>query len=298
MRMLVIGREGQVARSLVERGAIAGDDILALGRPELDLSGQPEAVIASITATNPQVIVSAAAYTSVDIAESEPQLAFAVNERGAEAVARAASMLEVPLIHLSTDYVFDGEKPSPYCEADAVNPIGVYGSSKLAGERAVLASHDNVAVVRTAWIYSPFGTNFVKTMLQLANSRQEIPIVEDQLGNPTSALDLADGILAIAHNLKTSSDPARRGVFHMCGAQEGSWADFAESIFEASAASGGPVARVKRIGSADYPTMAARPPNSRLDCRKAAEIHGVRLPPWRDSLKPMIKRLIKGVDAL
>jgi dTDP-4-dehydrorhamnose reductase len=296
MRVLVTGREGQVARSLVERGTAGGHDVIALGRPDLDLAGEPEAIIASIKAGDPEVIVSAGAYTAVDAAEREQELAFAINERGAGAVARAASMLAVPLIHLSTDYVFDGKKPSPYGEADPVNPIGVYGASKLAGERAAIAAHQDIVILRTAWIYSPFSSNFVKTMLRLAGERGEVRVVTDQLGNPTSALDIADGLLIVANNLMGSTDPAARGIFHMCGADEASWADFAESTMQASALCGGPVARVKRIRSADYPTVARRPANSRLDCRKLAQIHGIRLPPWRDSLKAVVKRLIEGVD--
>ncbi len=296
MRILVTGREGQVARSLAERASLSGHDVVALGRPDLDLAGEPEAIIASIKAADPDVIVSAAAYTAVDAAEREQELAFAVNERGAGAVARAASILAVPLIHLSTDYVFDGEKSSPYCESDAVNPIGVYGASKLAGERAVFAACENVVIARTAWIYSPFGSNFVKTMLRLASERDEVRVVADQFGNPTSALVIANGILTIADNLMGSSEPAARGIFHMCSADEASWAGFAESIMQASALCGGPVAQVKPIESADYPTMAKRPANSRLDCRKLAQIHGIRLPPWRESLKLVVTRLVEGAD--
>ena len=296
MRILVTGREGQVARSLAERGAMAGHDVIALGRPDLDLAAEPKAIIAPIKAADPELIVSAAAYTAVDAAEQEQELAFAINERGAGAVARAASMLAVPLIHLSTDYVFDGKKPSPYCEADAVNPLGVYGGSKLAGERAVIAAHQDVAILRTAWIYSPFGSNFVKTMLRLASERDEVRVVADQFGNPTSALDIANGILTMADNLMGSGEPAARGIFHMCSVDEASWADFAESIMQASALCGGAVARVKPIGSAEYPTMARRPANSRLNCRRLAQIHGIRLPPWREPLKAVVTRLIEGAE--
>jgi dTDP-4-dehydrorhamnose reductase len=296
MRVLVTGREGQVARSLVERGTAGGHDVIALGRPDLDLAGEPEAIIASIKAGDPEVIVSAGAYTAVDAAEREQELAFAINERGAGAVARAASMLAVPLTHLSTDYVFDGKKPSPYGEADPVNPIGVYGASKLAGERAAIAAHQDIVILRTAWIYSPFSSNFVKTMLRLAGERGEVRVVADQLGNPTSALDIADGILTIASNLMRSSEPSLRGVFHMCGSHQASWAGFAEGIMETSALYGGPFATVKPIGSADYPTTAKRPANSRLDCRKLQQIHGVRLPRWTESLKAVVRRLVEGAE--
>lgn len=291
MRIVVTGRDGQVVRSLIER-APASAIVLALGRPELDLARDQAAIRSAIEAAKPDVVVSAAAYTQVDKAESEPDLAFAVNRDGPRALAEAARTLGVPLIHLSTDYVFDGSKPSPYVEGDATGPAGVYGASKLAGEQAVLAEWDNSAVLRTAWVYSPFGTNFVKTMLRVARNRDEISVVDDQQGNPTSALDIADGILRVAANLRDSSDPAQRGVFHMTGAAQATWADFAEAIFALSDTAGGPSASVRRIRTADYPTPAKRPANSRLDSSKLAQVHGVRLPEWRASLNEVVSRLI------
>ena len=293
MRILVTGREGQIVRSLIERGAIAGTTIIPLGRPELELGGPGDAIANAIKAVEPDVIVSAAAYTAVDRAESEPDLAFAINERGPGAVAATAHDLGVPLIHLSTDYVFDGARDRPYTEGDPTEPNTVYGASKLAGERTVLAGHDNSAVLRTAWVYSPFGSNFVKTMLRLAGDREEVSVVADQRGNPTSALDIADGVLAIAHNLHSGNDPAQRGLFHMTGAGEASWAEFAEAIFDASAEAGGPTASVRHITTADYPTAAKRPASSRLNSNKTAEVHGVRLPEWRQSLKGVVARLLQ-----
>src|SRR6476661_1271854 len=167
MRLVVTGREGQVARSLIECAPSRGVEVVPLGRPELDLAGAPGDIEAAIAATRPDVLVSAAAYTQVDKAESEPELAFAIKERGARAIACAARTLRIPLVHLSTDYVFDGSKSTPYVEEDETAPSGVYGASKLAGERAVLAEHEDCAVLRTAWVYSPFGSNFMKTMLRL-----------------------------------------------------------------------------------------------------------------------------------
>jgi len=199
MRIAVTGREGQVVRSLVDRSA-GSCEIIPVGRPELDLAGSAESIAAAIAAVRPDALVSAAAYTQVDKAESEPDLAFAINEGGAGAVARAARTLRIPLIHLSTDYVFDGTKRTPYVEEDETAPTGVYGASKLAGEQAVLAEHDDCAVLRTAWVYSPFGANFAKTMLRLAGDREEVAVVADQRGNPTSALDIADGILFLMNN--------------------------------------------------------------------------------------------------
>ncbi|WP_150295309.1 dTDP-4-dehydrorhamnose reductase [Sphingobium estronivorans] len=291
MRIAVTGKVGQVVTSLLERGTAAGHQMIALGRPELDLA-DPASVMRALKAVAPDAIVSAAAYTAVDRAESESDLAHAVNGTGAGAVAQAAHRLAVPLVHVSTDYVFDGTLERPYVESDPTGPTGVYGASKLAGEQAVLAAHgDDSAVLRVAWVYSPFGANFVKTMLRLAGDRDELGVVADQVGNPTSALDIAESILKVATNMVADGNPTLRGVFHMTASGEASWADFAEAIFAASAARGGPSARVRRITTADYPTPAIRPANSRLDCGLIAKVHGVILPDWRGSLETVIARL-------
>ena len=273
---------------------MAGHEIRTLGRPQLDLAGETDAIVAAIEAERADVLVSAAAYTAVDKAESEPDLAFAVNEKGAAAVARAARLLGVPLVHLSTDYVFDGAKPSPYAEEDTPEPTGVYGASKLAGERAVLAEQANSTILRTAWVHSPFGANFVKTMLRLAGDRDEIGVVADQRGNPTSALDIADAVLSVAANLLGGNDPELRGIFHMTADGDASWAEFAEWIFAASARKGGPSARVKHITTADYPTPAKRPANSMLDCTKLRSRHGLSLPNWRASTEAVVNRLLEN----
>lgn len=294
MRMVVTGREGQVVRALLERARGTGIEIAPLGRPELDLAGPPAAIEAAVEAARPEILVSAAAYTQVDRAESEPDLAFAVNEHGTRALARAAHRLSIPLIHLSTDYVFDGQKTSPYSEADATGPTGVYGSSKLAGEEAALAEHDDCVILRTAWVYSPFGANFVKTMLRLAEGRDEIGVVADQRGNPTGAFDIADGILSVARQLGEGAGTDRRGIFHMAGTGETSWAELAEAIFQISDRAGGPSAAVKRIATSDYPTAARRPANSRLETDKLARVYGVRLPEWRQSLELVVTRLVQS----
>lgn len=290
MKIAVTGTAGQVVTSLIERGTVAGHDVIAIGRPDLDLA-DPASVVRALEAAAPDVIVSAAAYTAVDKAETESDLAHAVNGAGAGAVARAARLLDVPLIHISTDYVFDGTLERPYVESDPTGPTGVYGASKLAGERAVLDTHDNSTILRVAWVYSPFGGNFVKTMLRLAGDRDEVSVVADQVGNPTSALAIADGILQVANNIVSDGSSSLRGVFHMTAQGEGSWADFAQSIFAASAARGGPSSSVRSIGTADYPTPATRPANSRLDCTLIARVHGVRLPDWRTSLDVVMDRL-------
>jgi dTDP-4-dehydrorhamnose reductase len=265
--------------------------IIALGRPLLDLA-DPSTVLPAMESARPDIIVSAAAYTAVDRAEEEADAAYAINAAGAGAVAQAASALGVPVIHLSTDYVFNGRKDSPYLETDSTDPLGVYGASKLAGENAVQAACADSVILRTAWVYSPFGNNFVKTMLRLAEQRDELGVVADQIGNPTSALDIADGVLAVARNLLDDSAPSLRGVFHMTGAGEASWAEFATAIFTASQERGGPAARVKAITTAEYPTPAPRPGNSRLDCSKLEQMHGVRLPQWRGSMEMVVTTLL------
>lgn len=296
MRIAVTGREGQVVSSLLKRGAAEGHEIIAIGRPDLDLA-QPDTIGPALAAARPDVIVSSAAYTAVDRAESESHLAYAINSQGAGMVAEAAWTLGVPLVHISTDYVFSGTGNRPYIETDATGPAGVYGASKLAGEVAVLEAYgENSAVLRTAWVYSQFGSNFVKTMLRLASERDEVGVVADQFGNPTSALEIASGILRVAQNLAGNSDKPMRGIFHMTAAGEASWADFAEAIFAASQSHNGPSARVRRITTAEYPTPAVRPINSRLDCSHIRDIHGVVLPDWRKSTDDIVARLVSDAN--
>lgn len=293
-RMVVTGRDGQVVRSLLERGQLNEIfEVVALGRPTLDLS-EPDRISGALREAQPDVIVSAAAYTGVDRAETDEAAAHVINAVAAGQVAATAALLGVPVIHLSTDYVFDGEKPEPYMETDLVGPTSAYGRTKLAGERAVSEAADNHVILRTAWVYSPFGRNFLKTMLQLAESRDHINVVDDQVGNPTSALDIADGILAIAGNLLESNAQHLRGIFHMTGSGAATWADFAAEIFARSARNSGPMAEIGRIPSSAYPTPARRPANSRLDCGKLERTHGLRLGEWRHATAETIARLVKG----
>ncbi len=291
MRLLVTGREGQVAQSLAERAAAhPGVEIVAAGRPELDLT-QPDTVRRAILDARPDVVVSAAAYTAVDQAEDEPDMAFAVNAAGAGAVAEAARDCGAPVIHLSTDYVFAGDAVGPYREDDATGPRSVYGRSKLEGERLVAAANPRHVVLRTAWVYSPFGKNFVRTMLRLAETRDALSVVADQWGNPTGALDIADAVLHVAARI-ARPDFAAWGVYHFAGAGEANWSGFAREIFKESAACGGPSAMVTDIATADYPTKAERPANSRLDTTRFEAVFGLAPPPWRDSLKPVVRRLV------
>lgn len=292
MRIVVTGRHGQVARSLLERGAALDVDVHAVARPEIDLA-RPAGVERALSDHQPDVIVNAAAYTAVDRAESEPDLAYRINALGAEAAARAAGRLGIPVIQLSTDYVFGGSLHRAYREDDPTSPLGVYGDSKLKGEHAVAAATGNHVILRTSWVYSPFGSNFARTMLALAGQRETISVISDQRGTPTNALDLADGIIAIARNLLDRPAAAElRGIFHVTGGGDTNWAEFAAAILAASAAAGGPAARVMPVATSENPAAARRPANSRLDNSRLARIHGVRLPRWQHSLQGCIGRLL------
>ena len=291
MRLVVTGKTGQVATALLERGPLQSADVITIGRPQLDLT-RPGDFAAAIASTSPDIIVSAAAYTAVDQAETEIELAHAINGHAPGVIASTAHSLGIPLIHLSTDYVFDGTKAQPYLETDITGPVSIYGKSKLAGETSVRAATTDHVILRTAWVYSPFGRNFVKTMLRLADSHDSLGVVADQFGCPTSALDIADAVLTVAANLLGSPDDKLRGTFHMSGKGEASWAEFAEHIFAESARLGGATASVKRIGTVEYPTPAIRPANSRLNTDKLRAVHGVSLPHWRSSTDEVLRRLV------
>lgn len=290
MRLVVTGREGQVVRSLMER-AKGRAEVVALGRPALDLA-RPETIAPALADARPDIVVSAAAYTAVDQAEDEPERAFAVNATGAGAVAEAAARLGVPVIHLSTDYVFDGTKEHPYSEEDAPAPRSVYGASKLAGEEAVAAANPDHVILRTAWVYSPFGKNFVKTMLALAQTRDHLRVVDDQHGNPSAAHDIAEAVLAIVETWRRRAERRPRGVYHFAGSGETSWCGLARHALAVSRAAGGPHAEVEAITTAEYPTRAARPRNSRLDCRRFRADFGYLAPEWQTSLEAVVKRLL------
>lgn len=292
-KILVIGREGQLARALRERGAAEGRPLTALGRPQVDLA-RPETIEAALATVEPVVVVNAAAYTAVDQAEIDQSEAFAINRDGVAALAAAAVSQAVPLIHVSTDYVFDGHKPSAYSEDDATAPAGVYGASKRAGEIAVAEAGGPSLTVRTAWVYSPFGKNFVKTMLRLAGERPRLRVVDDQRGSPTSAHDLADVVLALADRLTQRESTFAPGeVFHAAGSGETTWCGLAREIMRISAEAGGPSAEVDAIATADFPTPAMRPANSRLDCGKLVATLGRPLPDWRTSVRPVVLRLLE-----
>lgn len=291
MRIAVTGKSGQVTSALQ---ALKAPDIevIAIGRPELDLLA-PFMVGETIAKFKPDVVVSSAAYTAVDKAESDEAAAFAINRDGAGAIAAAAAELSVPVIHLSTDYVFDGDKPELYVESDPVGPVSVYGRSKLEGEYAVAAANENHVILRTAWVYSTFGHNFVKTMLRLAETRDELSVVSDQLGCPTSANDIAVAIVKIAARLSKDSSPDLRGVFHLAGSGETNWAEFARNILSILEEKTGRRVTVRDIATADYPTAAKRPANSRLCCDKLKRLYGVSMPEWQVSTRAVVTKLLE-----
>jgi dTDP-4-dehydrorhamnose reductase len=277
-RVLVVGNRGQVARALAEAGWPEGVSLSCYGRDEIDLA-EPKTVARAIVRRAPDLVINAAAYTNVDGAESEREAAFTVNRDGPAALAEACAELGVPLIHLSTDYVFDGGKDGAYVEEDPVNPLSVYGASKGAGEQAVRAILPAHVILRSAWIYAPEGKNFVRTMLRLARESGEIRVVDDQRGCPTAASELARAIVAASGRLLAGS--GEFGTFHFCGAGATSWHGFAQAIFELG---DGPQPKLVAIPTSAYPTRARRPANSVLDGAKFRRLYGVAGRPWRESL--------------
>lgn len=290
--ILVIGRNGQLAYSLNETLSTSGYRVAQIGRPDADLLNPPS-VSRAIRAAQPDFIVNAAAYTTVDQAEDDPETAFAINAEGAKAAAEAASEIGAPIIHFSTDYVFDGAKGTPYVETDAVSPLGVYGQSKLAGENFVAESNPKHIILRTAWIFSPFGSNFVKTMLRLNRERPEINVVDDQYGSPTYAPDLAATVCQIIDHLRTF--PRRTecfGTFHATNRGETSWYGFARTIIEGVAQRGCPKANVYPIPTSGYPTKARRPAYSVLSNDKLSRTYDIQLRPWPDALAEALDQLL------
>lgn len=287
MTILVIGSRGQLARALVRCAARRDLALQTLGRPEIDLA-DPECLYAAIVERGPSVVINAAAFTAVDNAEEQREQAFRINAYGAEAAAKAAAASGAGHIQVSTDYVFAGDKPAPYAEEDEPAPRSAYGASKLLGEQLSLAAHKHARVVRTAWVFDASGANFVRTMLRLARSREQVSVVSDQVGCPTYADDLANALLTIASGKQLG------GVFHCAGHGAVSWADFARAIFDGSRRRGGPTADVVSIPSSDYPTRAARPSNSRLDCSKLAAAYSVAMRPWQESLADCLDEISAG----
>lgn len=278
MRILVFGRTGQVATE-IQRQA----EVTALGREVADLS-DPMACAEAIRDHAPDLVINAAAYTAVDRAESEEDLATVINGVAPGAMARACANLGIPFCHVSTDYVFDGSGAAPRAPSDPVAPCNAYGRSKLAGEEAVRAAGGQAAILRTSWVFSAHGGNFVKTMLRLSETRDALSVVDDQIGGPTPAADIAAALLSMGRAMVAGH---AGGLYHFSGAPDASWADFAREIF----AQAGRATVVTGIPTRDYPTPAARPQNSRLDCGSLAAEFGIGRPDWRAGLARVLKEL-------
>ncbi|MBT8765810.1 dTDP-4-dehydrorhamnose reductase [Metapseudomonas boanensis] len=286
MKILVTGYSGQVACELQMSLADAGE-VMALGRDRLDLA-KPDEIRQHVRALTPDLIINAAAHTAVDLAETEPDVAFAINATAPGVLAEEAAVLGVPLIHYSTDYVFDGEKDGAYTEDDIPNPLGVYGRSKLAGEQAIQAVGGEHLILRTSWVYSLHGRNFLLTMQRLLQERDELRVVSDQIGAPTWAGSIAQTTAQLVRQWQAGT--RAWGVYHFTAQGETSWFGFASAIADHLRAEGKPCARLLPIPSSEYPTPARRPLNSRLDCSKLARDWQVRLPDWRAGLEACLKQ--------
>jgi dTDP-4-dehydrorhamnose reductase len=287
----IIGATGQVARALAAEARRKGLDAVVLARPLVDLE-RPQSLAPALDAARPAVIVNAAAYTAVDRAEDEPALADVVNAAAPGAMAVAAAEKGVPFLHVSTDDVFDGAPGRPWREDDPTGPLGAYGASKLAGERAIAAAGGDFVILRTAWVFASHGRNFVKTMLAAGRGRDEMGVVGDQRGGPTPARDIAAALWTIAAARAAGSGAP--GVYHYSGAPAVSWAEFAEAIFARSGWEVRP--KVTPTATGAWPTKARRPANSVLDCGKIAAVYGIAQPDWRVGLDAVIDEL-QGAEA-
>ena len=288
--ILITGATGQLGRALMEEATARGLEFVAVSRPEFDFE-MPETIAACLARAKPDLVINAAAYTAVDAAETHQAAAKAGNHTGPERLALLCKGADVPLIHISTDYVFDGTKGEPYVETDPTHPTGVYGLTKRDGENAVLATGAKALILRTSWLYAPYGKNFLRTMLNAAQRMPALRVVADQCGTPTAAPDLAAAILRMAEKIRNDGwQDAYRGIFHATNEGDTTWHGFACAIFEEAKIFGHPVPRIDPIATADWPTPAKRPADSRLDGTKLGRIFGCHLPPWRESLKTVLKR--------
>jgi dTDP-4-dehydrorhamnose reductase len=287
--VLIIGSSGQVAQALDLRG-FGNVPHVSAGRDVADIA-DIAALSRLFAVYNPRLVVNAAAYTAVDKAEGERELAFAVNRDGAANLARLCFEASIPLVHISTDYVFDGNKPAPYVEDDLVAPVNVYGMSKSAGEEIIRAELREHVILRTSWVYSAVGSNFLKTMLRLAESRDSLTIVDDQYGAPTYAADIAEAIGVIVGRLLDAGTDY--GTFHFTNGGSTSWCGFAREIFSQATAYGIAAPSVAAIPASAYPTPARRPANSRLDCSKIKAAYGIVPAEWKQGLERCLADLME-----
>ncbi|MGD2133573.1 MAG: dTDP-4-dehydrorhamnose reductase [Maricaulaceae bacterium] len=299
LRVLQFGSTGQVARAILDAAGARDARVIALSRQDADLS-DATAVGAAVRAhgSSADVVVNAAAYTAVDAAESDEAAAHAVNAEAPRMMAQACAELSLPLIHLSTDYVFNGEKSGAYAESDPPDPLNAYGRSKLAGEVAVREALGRSVILRTSGVYSATGRNFLTTMLNMPEERETLGVVDDQILSPTAARDIAETVLTIAAKVAPNDGPW--GTYHFCAAGRTSWAGFAEAIYDAAAPWRSRRPEIKRISSKEYGAAAARPANSVLDCAKIEAAFGVRPRPWREALAETVEQFYRqraGADA-
>lgn len=292
MRILVTGGQGQVGSALAAQGLEQGLDLVAISRSELDIT-DAESIAAAFAQYKPDLLINAAAYTAVDRAESEPELAYAINETATALLAEACALVNIPMLHISTDYVFDGSKDSPYTETDPVNPIAVYAKSKEAGERALRERLDRYIILRTSWVFGLQGNNFVKTMVRLAKDRDRLTVVADQFGGPSSARGIAQALLTIAARYQSGSTVAW-GTYHYCQKPYVSWHEFAEHIV-AQAIELGLVdheVEVAPIPSSEFPTPVVRPANSRLDTGALVSAFDVEVSEWAPEVDSVLESLL------
>lgn len=288
MKILIIGKNGQLGWELYRQAPVFGFSSTAVDLPEFDLT-DPVSVGRQIAQSAPDLVVNASAYTAVDQAESDPDTAFAVNQKGAIHLAAECAQRNIALVHISTDYVFDGEKKEAYLESDPISPLGVYGKSKAAGDEAIRSGLARHIIIRTAWLYGTHGSNFVKTMLKLGQERTSLKVVSDQRGCPTYAADLAEAILTIAVRISTDGD-VQWGTYHYVGSGSTTWFDFARHIFDqARLLTELKVEHIEPVPTEAYPTAAKRPRNSELDCSKIEKNFGIRTKPWKGRVKAMIE---------
>lgn len=292
IRLLVLGQSGQVAGAL-SRVQRPNAIITCVGRPDLDLEVK-KSIANALARHAPHIVINTGAFTAVDRAEAETDKAFTINAIGAGNAAAACAEAGIPIIHISSDYVYSGLKTTPYVESDPTAPLNVYGRSKLAGDEAVAANNPNHLILRTAWVYAPWGANFARTMLHLAQDREEVSVVADQIGTPTYAPHLAEAIVDVALASHAALDPTMWGTYHMTSGGHASWADFAERLFSNSSCRNGPYAKVKRITSAEYPTPAVRPAVSVLSNAKLRDAFGVELPNWHAGTDAFIEAYLKN----
>lgn len=291
MKILITGARGQLGRELSAQGQSRGCRVQAPPEDDLDITDL-EKVDRVIDLHQPDLVINTAAYTQVDKAESEETLTFEVNKTGCVNLARICAKNQIPLVHISTDYVFNGQKGTPYLETDPISPLGVYGRSKAEGEIEIRKHLKEHIILRTSWLYGIYGQNFVKTMLNLATIKPKIQVVSDQYGSPTNSADLALAILTLSDRLQSGFDIAW-GTYHYCGRGVISWHTFAEKIMElAHLHEGLPTARVEPVATADYPTRAERPVYSALDCGRISKQFGIKPQPWQKSLETTIRKLL------